>query len=289
MRNEVIKAINHLDSEISELDRVIDDAGTYMKDVEDALKSVHESLDLDVIHTPSRVLFDFMVACTKTLRQFKSYADAITSPIYDSEAVDHKITKTITRCLVDAGSQCNNQLESRLGVTMETSVAYEMACVADDYRRFNQSTYREAIDYIKGLYDSDDRYDIVEGIFASELQREVDQEIQKQFEQDAILAAEKLAGKYKEAVLLSELPSDKECINFYVRDDSETDQSIIVVYGEFKNRRNRITSIDLSIHTNGESAEGERRSFEGLSFEKARDLVLEAIGHQATNNAIGIE
>ena len=86
-----------------------------------------------------------------------------------------------------------------------------------------------------------------------------------------------------------ELPSDKECINFYVRDDSETDQSIIVVYGEFKNRRNRITSIDLSIHTNGESAEGERRSFEGLSFEKARDLVLEAIGQQASNNAVGVE
>ena len=296
MRKEVFKAINHLESEISELDRVIDDAGTYMKDVQDALKEVHESLDLDVIHTPSRVLYDFMVACTKTLKQFKSYANHIPSPIYDTEAADHKITKTITRCLVDVGGQCHNQLESRLGVTVEASIPNEMACVADDYRRFNQSTYREAIDYLKGLYDADDRYDIVEDIFAVELQREADREMQKQFEQDAILAAEKRAEKDIEAALLTEdtdvdpeLPCDEESISFNIRNDSEIDQTIIVVYAEFKNRSNRITKVDLSIHTNSESADGERRSFERLSFGKARDLVLEAIGHQATNNAIGIE
>ena len=284
MSNEVFKAINHLESEISDLDGVIDDAGTYMKDVNDALKELRESLDLDVIHTPSRVLYDFMNACTKTLKQFKSYVNDIPSPIYDTESADHNITKTITRCLVDAGSQCHNQLESRLGVTVGTSIANEMACVADDYRRFNQSTYLEAINYIKGLYDTDDRYDIVEDIFAVELKREADQEMQRQFEQDA------------EAALLtednnvdSEVPCDEESISLHIRNDSENDQSIIVVYGEFRNRIGEITKVDLSIHTNGESADRQLKAFEVLSFEKARELVLEAIGHEATNNAIGIE
>ena len=149
MLRNVFHAVATLESNIEDLERYVSDADKTIEFVNSALTEVRESLVLDVSDTSSRVLLDLIRACKDTLSQFKSCIDDISNPVFNVKVNDHSIVKMVKLWLVRSMQECHNELENRLGVVVELNIISEMACVADDYRRFNDCSYLESMDICK--------------------------------------------------------------------------------------------------------------------------------------------
>ena len=130
--------------------------------------------------------------------------------------------------------------------------------------------------YVKGLYDGDDNYASVEAIFADRLEIESKKYRNKQSDDTTILG-----------LSFGQKSTDNESISFNVVNCSNSEQERIVVCGEFTNRKGKTVTVDLSMHTNSEVADANRKEFAKLPFEEARKLVLESIAVNAQNKAIG--